>query len=171
MQIFHIVDIRHMWMCFSQLIQFNWFKRRGWTVFWLSYILWNWIWMQILKPETAHIIIAIEGFHNTECTYTHTILPRPSFPFCTVQYREKRKQQNMLLLLIYFIAGFKISTECVCKYFCHSVVVIWYCGILGRAKWRSRVWWLAKLDWYDVTWKPSIVNNSSLKNSRILQLA
>ena len=29
-----------------------------------------------------------------------------------------------------------------------------------KPTWRLRAWWLAKLAWYDVTWKPSIVNSN-----------
>ena len=40
---------------------------------------------------------------------------------------------------------------------------IWLCfPIPGRAlrkpTWRSRAWWLTKLAWYGVPWKPTIVN-------------
>ena len=37
------------------------------------------------------------------------LCPAPWFPFCMAQYRVK--QQSKLLLSIYFIAGFEISTE------------------------------------------------------------
>ena len=61
-----------------------------------------------------------------------------------------------------------------CKYSCHSVIIcgslyeltekFWDmllsfpipCHVKRKPTWRSRVWWLAKLAWYDVTWKPSI---------------
>ena len=77
------------------------------------------------QMELLNISIHIEGLHDAR-TYTRTIFPAPWFPFCMAPYREK--QQNMQLLLIYFIARFEISTECVFSYSCHSVV-IWYCGM------------------------------------------
>ena len=68
----------------------------------------------------------IEGLNNAVHTYTGTRFPRSWFPFCMVRYGEK--QQNTVLLLIYFIGRFEISTECVFEYSCHSVV-IWYSGM------------------------------------------
>ena len=56
-------------------------------------------------------ILIIESLHNAVRTYTRTICPAAWFPFCIAWHAEK--QQNMLLLLIDFIARFKISTECV----------------------------------------------------------
>ena len=32
-----------------------------------------------------------------------------------------------------------------------------------KPTWRSRVWWLAKSAWYDVTWKPPIGDNPSMR--------
>ena len=52
-----------------------------------------------------------EGLHDAVSTHTRTIFPHLWFPFCMARYGEK--QQNMLVLLIYFIAKFEISTECV----------------------------------------------------------
>ena len=53
----------------------------------------------------------IEGLHDAVRTYTRTILSRSLVSFCMVRYGEK--QQTQLLLLIYFIARFEISTKCV----------------------------------------------------------
>ena len=61
-----------------------------------------------------------EHFHI--CTYSyrgfaqHDVyvytedLPHPWVSYCTTRYSDK--QQNTLLLLIYFIGGIKISIEC-----------------------------------------------------------
>ena len=53
----------------------------------------------------------IEGLHDAVRNYTRTILPGSlaSFLYGAVWW----KQQNLLFLLIYFIARFEISTECV----------------------------------------------------------
>ena len=42
--------------------------------------------------------------------------------------QDREKQQKTLELLIYFTKWFKIFTEYLCYYSCHSVI-IWYCGI------------------------------------------
>ena len=53
----------------------------------------------------------MENLHDAVRTYTRTILPHRPFRFCMARCREK--QLNLLLFLIYFIAKFEISTECV----------------------------------------------------------
>ena len=70
---------------------------------------------------------SIEGLHKAIRTYTCTIYPTPWFPFCMARYTEK--QQKMLELLIYFIEGIKISTECVCVLIFLSLscnLVLWH---------------------------------------------
>ena len=69
---------------------------------------------------------SIEGLHDAVCTYTRTILPCSLLSFCVVRYREK--QQKTLELLIYLTERFKIFTECVSWYSCHSAI-IWYYGM------------------------------------------
>ena len=51
----------------------------------------------------------IEGLHDAIRTYTRMTLPRSLV--CMERYGEK--QQNLLLLLIYFIERFEISADCV----------------------------------------------------------
>ena len=107
-------------------------------------------------------------------THLHAPELAPPFGFIFVWHGiEKKQQQNMLLLLIYFIAGFKISPEC-CAISSHTFV-IWCCGMIWikccktfccvfqyqavqkGTNMGSRVWWLAKFAWCDDTWKPSIM--------------
>ena len=78
----------------------------------------------------AATISCIEGFHDAVRTYTGMILPRSLVSFCMAKRKKgkKEKQQNLLLLLINFIARFEIWTECMFWYSCHSVV-IWYCDM------------------------------------------
>ena len=68
----------------------------------------------------------IEGMHDAVRTYMRVTMPRS---MVYILYGAVwRKQQNLLLLLIYFIARFEISSECVFYYYCHSVV-IWFCDM------------------------------------------
>ena len=59
--------------------------------------------------------LRIDSLHDAVRTYMRTILSRSlvSFSYGAVC----KKQQNLLLLLIYFIARFEMSTECVLIFF------------------------------------------------------
>ena len=106
---------------------------------------------QSKKPKSSHGIMGVNYVtyrrvprHTVSCVlYTQVpsvievcttrcapirarFFPALWFPFFMARYEEK--QQNLLLLLTYFIEGCEISTECVFWYSCHSVV-IWYCDM------------------------------------------
>ena len=57
-------------------------------------------------------LFTVEGLHDAIRSYTRMIFPLRLVSLCVAWYREK--QQNTLLFWIYFIKGFKISTEYVC---------------------------------------------------------
>ena len=57
-------------------------------------------------------LVRIEGLHDAARTYAPTIFQNLLVSFCTARYGEK--QQKTLELLIYFMEGFEISSECAC---------------------------------------------------------
>ena len=114
----------------------------------------------------------IEGLHDAVRTYTRTTLPRSlvSFYYGTV-WRKTTKPAvtfdllyskiwnfNWVCVLILLSLGRNLVLwyELNKKVTRHFVVFCYTRPCERKPTWRSRVGWLAKLAWYDVTWKPSI---------------
>ena len=87
--------------------QMSWhYRTDGYEEVLRSALFWN-LWATVSPAKDA-----IEGLHDAVRTYTRMTLPRSLVSSLYIT-RYGEKQQNLLLLLIYFIARFEISTECV----------------------------------------------------------
>ena len=122
-----------------------------------------------------YFVFPIEDLHNVTSIYTCMTLPCSLVSFLySVVWRKTTKHTVILDLLHNRILNFTrvyvlifLSLSC--------SLVLWYelmkssetfCCVfqyqtVGRGNQhggQSRIWWLAKLAWYDITWKPSIHN-------------